>query len=147
MSLDELLSEYEKLLECQRQAAMEQLRIENQVRVLERRMELARPPKPAEFSTTQFAPAIAAFISSHREDLTDADVQFLTQEERGRDETIEQLGVSASQLRRLAERGVIACRKNSRGHRRYRTLSVIQYLVNGETATQSEQDLDPDGPT
>lgn len=130
MSLDDLVENYREWLERRREAALEQMRCEDEIRLLEKRLELrASAPKTAAATSKT---AVEVFIEQHRSELGSDDVDFLSEEFRGPSEVARYLHLAASTIRNMAERGELVCDRTPGGNRRFNTLSVVRYLIDGK---------------
>ncbi|MEP1643625.1 MAG: hypothetical protein ABJK10_05535, partial [Rhodopirellula bahusiensis] len=102
------------------------------VAIIEKEIELSGKASdtPAKSSTERF-------IDDNRDKLDPDDIEFLSERHRGAKEVGRYSGISESTLKRMADDGTLEVRRTDSGHRRYRTLSVVQYLITG----RDEQDV------
>ncbi|KLU02961.1 hypothetical protein RISK_004931 [Rhodopirellula islandica] len=80
---------------------------------------------PSKSSTEQF-------IDDHRDKLEPDDIEFLSERHRGAKEVARYSEISESTLKRMADTGKLEVRHTDAGHRRYRTLSVVRHLIEGD---------------
>ncbi|PHQ32522.1 hypothetical protein [Rhodopirellula bahusiensis] len=131
MSL-EALDRYREAIERTAEAEKALIDWRARLAIIEKEIELSGKASdtPSKSSTEQF-------IDDHRDKLEPDDIEFLSERHRGAKEVVRYSGVSESSLKRMADDGTLEIRRTDSGHRRYRTLSVVQYLITG----RDEQDV------
>ena len=142
MSIAHDLAEFRGLLEKQAELKISQLQVDLEIRVLEKRMELEAIRTP---DSTEGRSEVELFIDRHRDELSACDLEFLDQPQRGIGEVIEYLGASKSTVDRLTKANKIQLQPSSHSHRRWDTLSVARYLIDGASAKKDERRVGSDG--
>ena len=122
----EVLDRYREAIERKVEAEKALIDWRARLAIIEKEIELSGKASntPSKSSTEQF-------IDDHRDKLEPDDIEFLSERHRGAKEVARYSEISESTLKRMADDGTLEVRRTDSGHRRYRTLSVVQYLITG----------------
>lgn len=131
MSIQAELNAY--LAELQEEANYEKALTDARIRVKYREKRLDVMAKLAVSGQSESLSETESFIAKHREKLEQHDLDFLAEEYRGTSEVARYLEVSSQTIKRRGDDGTIEFKSASGSHRRYKTVSVVRYLLNAET--------------
>ncbi|MEO9590942.1 hypothetical protein [Rhodopirellula bahusiensis] len=131
----EVLDRYREAIERKVEAEKALIDCRARVAIIEKEIELSGKASdtPSKSSTEQF-------IDANRDKLEPGDIEFLSERHRGAKEVVRYSEISESSLKRMADDGTLEIRRTDSGHRRYRTLSVVRYLIERRSAANEGND-------
>lgn len=122
----DVLDRYREAIERTAEAEKALIDWRARLAIIEKEIELS-----GKASNTPSKSSTERFIDDNRDKLDPDDIEFLSERHRGAKEVVRYSGVSESSLKRMADDGTLEVRRTDSGHRRYRTLSVVRYLITG----------------
>lgn len=129
-SVSQRLDEYRELLEAQAELQKQELDLAVKIRVCEKALELASLLARTDAGDDRGVSESAEFIKEFGHELDPDDIEFLQQDYHGTKEVVDHTAIPATSLKRMAVNGLIDFTKTAKGHYRYKSVSVMKYLIN-----------------
>ena len=76
-------------------------------------------------------------LREHRKQLDSGDLEFLELEQRSTAEVVAYSGIPETSLKRITKNGGIESSKTASGRYRFKTVSVVRYLINAKAEEET----------